>query len=519
MKGSDGRTDGEQHSLVRQKHTLTEPQKCSTMDNTHTHTHTLPAEAELRIECSTKKKGDNTNTTVTLLQGSCELFGAELAQNTPYPMEPGSKLALFTWHGCTLKVEDHAGLLLHQYVSTETNANVAHVNTHAQLEALRDKAVASLTSSSSSFNNNNNNNTIEESHSGPRVLLTGPGDCGKSSLQRILTAYAVKLGRSPIVVDLDPTHNSLSIPGTIAAAVVSSHESVSVSSHLNHEGSIIPATSSPLVFWNGSLDSSALFKMQITKLGESVTARMKHDVEARTAGCIINTPGIWADGEGYELLKHAIVALRVNVVLVLGHDRLYSMLSAHLLNTATATANVNSCKIIKLPRSGGVVSRDIALRRMHNQRSVKSYFHGETIVSAGGGDAGGGAAITTLMNQYTPYVVEVRFSDLRIFKLSTVSLATSMLPISQMQATDPVQLNAVEIGPVLKHAILAVSHPMAVEAYDKSHDNKELYLSNAAGFVVVEDVDMERNMIKLLSPCAGGLPSSTLLAGDVTWME
>merc|ERR1719215_1064670 len=63
--------------------------------------HTLPAEAELRLECNNKC---NPATWITLKKGSCELFGTELAQNLPYKVEAGSKLALFTWHGCTLSV-------------------------------------------------------------------------------------------------------------------------------------------------------------------------------------------------------------------------------------------------------------------------------------------------------------------------------------------------------------------------------------------------------------------------------
>ena len=44
---------------------------------------------------------------------------------------------------------------------------------------------------------------------------------------------------------------------------------------------------------------------------------------------VVNTMG-WVDGLGYELLLHAIVALRADVVLVVGQDRLYSQLSSEL---------------------------------------------------------------------------------------------------------------------------------------------------------------------------------------------
>lgn len=123
------------------------------------------------------------------------------------------------------------------------------------------------------------------------------------------------------------------------------------------------------------------------------------------------------------------------------------------------------------------------------------------------------------MSQYTPYQHEIAFSDLRIFQLSGISLTSSMLPKFQQQATDPVQLNPVEISSTLKQSILAVCHPLAVEAFDQTDDNSKLYLSGIAGFVVVEDVDIERNIVKLLSPCAGELPSMTLLMGEIKWTE
>jgi ABC-type protease/lipase transport system fused ATPase/permease subunit len=56
------------------------------------------------------------------------------------------------------------------YTSDETNANVSYVNTHAQLEVLRDEALAS-------------------NAAGPRVMIVGPPESGKSSLAKILVAY------------------------------------------------------------------------------------------------------------------------------------------------------------------------------------------------------------------------------------------------------------------------------------------------------------------------------------------
>jgi len=48
-------------------------------------------------------------------------------------------------------------------------------------------------------------------------MVVGPTDHGKSSVSQILAAYAVRLDRNPIFVDLDVGQGWASIPGCIGA--------------------------------------------------------------------------------------------------------------------------------------------------------------------------------------------------------------------------------------------------------------------------------------------------------------
>ena len=59
-----------------------------------------------------------------------------------------------------------------------------YLNSHAAMEQMRQKA------------------DLEETR-GPRVLVVGPTDVGKSTFCRLLVNYAVRCGRSPIFADLD----------------------------------------------------------------------------------------------------------------------------------------------------------------------------------------------------------------------------------------------------------------------------------------------------------------------------
>lgn len=84
---------------------------------------------------------------------------------------------------------------------------------------------------------------------------------------------------------------------------------------------------------------------------------MARDLDARASGLIVNTCG-WIDGDGFPVLMHAIHALSIDIVLVVGHDKLYS-------NFMTALeGNGRNVTVVKLPRSGGVVTKVRKLSHM-----------------------------------------------------------------------------------------------------------------------------------------------------------
>lgn len=115
-----------------------------------------------------------------LLSGTAEIFGTEILSEQTYTFV-GTKAAIFTYHGASLSVRGSPKVA---YVGGETPM-MSYANLHFTLERLRQQA----------------ENSREK---GPRVLILGAVDAGKSTLAKILTGYAVRQGRTPILVGLDP---------------------------------------------------------------------------------------------------------------------------------------------------------------------------------------------------------------------------------------------------------------------------------------------------------------------------
>ncbi|XP_020082571.1 protein CLP1 homolog [Ananas comosus] len=415
----------------------------------------LARESELRVEV-----GAAAPLRVRLLSGTAEIFGAELPPENWLPIPPRSKIAIFTWHGATIELD---GISEVEYVADETPM-VSYVNVHAILDGRRTHAKASQGSGL-------------DASQGPRVIVVGPTDSGKSTLCRMLLSWASKQGWKPTFVDLDIGQGSITIPGCIAATPVEMPIDAV-------EG--IPLEM-PIVYFYGHTTPNVnadLYKVLMKELAQTLEKQFSGNAESRAAGMVINTMG-WVEGLGYELLLQAVDTFKANVVLVLGQEKLCSMLKEVL----KSKPNVD---IVKLHKSEGVVLRNQKVRQKARSFRIREYFYG-------------------LSNDLSPHSNIINFSDVSIYRIGGGPQAPrSALPIGAEPVADPTRVVAVNINRDLLHLVLAVS-------YAKEPD--QIISSNVAGFIYVTDIDIQRKKIVCLTPCPGELPSKILVVGTLTWLE
>lgn len=419
----------------------------------------LQKESELRVEV-----GMDSPLKLQLVIGTAEVFGTELPPMFWMTFPAAHKFAVFTWHGCTIELD---GISEVAYVADETPM-VSYVNVHAVLERRRRKAKEALAASDAPSTN---------PPAGPRCIVVGPTDSGKSCLVRMLLGWAAREGWKPTYADLDIGQGSITIPGTVAATPVEMpiHPIEGVPLDL------------PLVYFYGHTTPSVnvdLYKVLVKELARTLDIQLVSNSEVQAAGMVINTMG-WVDGVGYELLLHAIETLRADVVLVLGQEKLYSMLQEVL----KVRPGVD---IVKLHKSGGVVNRNSKYRQRTRVLKTKEYFYG-------------------LSNDLSPHSSVANFSDLQVFRIGGGPQAPrSALPIGAEPTADPTRVVPVGFSRDLLHVVLAVSF---------AKDPEHLLSSNVAGFIYINEIDMQRKKVTYMAPCPGPLPSQLLLAGSLAWTE
>jgi polyribonucleotide 5'-hydroxyl-kinase len=252
--------------------------------STSIRTQDLAANTEYRFEVSFSR-----TLTVKLQSGTAEFFGTELAPSTTYSFQ-GTKGAIFTWHGCRLEI---GGEVESDYVAEETPM-MSCANLHFALELLRDRSVSS-----------------GSTEMGPRVLVVGPENSGKTSLVKIMTAYAAKTGRQPMVINLDPRQGMLSVPGSFSAAAYSSIVDIEEgwgSSPISGPSPI--PVKMPLVYHYGLKDpeEGKVFRPLVTRMALAVTSRLEEDNLSKQAGFIIDSSGAISQGKNgvYENIEHIV---------------------------------------------------------------------------------------------------------------------------------------------------------------------------------------------------------------------
>ncbi|XP_010485851.1 PREDICTED: protein CLP1 homolog [Camelina sativa] len=416
----------------------------------------LERESELRIEVSEEPLR------LRLVSGTAEIFSSELPPEIWRTFPPRLKFAVFTWYGATIEMD---GVTETDYTADETPM-VSYINVHAVLDARRRFAKASTSNE-------------PESSQGPRVIVVGPVDSGKSTLTKMLLSWAAKQGWKPTFVDLDVGQGSITIPGSIAATPIEMPLDPV-------EGFTLDMA---LVYYYGHITPSVnieLYKTLVKELAQVLERQFVGNPESRAAGMVINTMG-WIEGPGYELLLHAIDTFNASVVLVLGQEKLFSRLKDFL---SRSKSNVD---VVKLHKSGGVVARAREFRQSSRTSMIQEYFYG-------------------LSKELSPYANTSSFSDLQVFRIGGGPQAPmSALPIGSDRVSNPLRVTPVNIdNRDLLHSVLAVSY---------AEEPDQIVSSNVSGFVYVTEVDIPRKKITYLAPSPGTLPSKFLIAGSLSWLE
>ncbi|KFK37881.1 hypothetical protein AALP_AA3G041400 [Arabis alpina] len=415
----------------------------------------LERESELRIEVSEEPLK------LRVVNGTAEIFGSELPPEIWRTFPPRLKFAVFTWYGATIEMD---GVTETDYTADETPM-VSYINVHAILDARRHLAKASSPDD-------------PVASQGPRVIVVGPTDSGKSTLTKMLLSWAAKQGWKPTFVDLDVGQGSITIPGSIAATPIEMPLDTV-------EGFPLDMA---LVYYYGHATPSnnvELYKALVNELAQVLDRQFVGNPESRAAGMVINTMG-WIDGVGYELLLQAIDTFNASVVLVLGQEKLFSMLK----DVLKSKSNVD---VVKLHKSGGVVSRTGKVRQRARSYRFQEYFYG-------------------LSKELSPYANTMGFYDLQVFRIGGGPQAPrSALPIGSDPVSNPLRVTPVNIEDRdLLHSVLAVSY---------AEEPDQIVSSNVSGFVYVTEVDIRGKKITFLAPSPGILPSKILVAGSLSWLE
>lgn len=480
------------------------------------------------------------------------------APGAPAPTTPGAGAG-----GCQV-----------EYTAEETPM-VEYANVHFALDSMRQEAKTTAASTG----------TRRE---GPRVLILGPEDAGKTSLAKILTGYAIKSGQQPVVVNLDPSEGMLSVPGSLTAAAFRTMIDIEQGWGSSPMSGPSPVpVKLPITYFYGlpsPLDADgSVYKPIVSRMALAVTGRLAEDENARESGIIVDAPGILGQGKGgcSEIIHHIVTEfssmftllimspllavpyrasannIPVSTILVLGSERLYSLMVKSYDNKPTSNPTTSSnerISVVKLAKSGGVVDRDQSFMKSLRESQIRSYFFGNPIPSTASSALSLSATSSTTNITLSPHAQQLDFDSLTIYNIVIggddeneddeydpsrfLGANDSLLPgdsgerettpnplqnLQQQLQTQQQQQqqgeNAASAQPApfkkltgqpsmaLENTLLAITHAAPNASPSEIRD------SSIMGFLYVVDVDDKKGKIRVLAPVGGRVPSRAMTWG------
>ncbi|KAF9564418.1 hypothetical protein CPC08DRAFT_705370 [Agrocybe pediades] len=476
-------------------------------------TWTLGPESEYRFELD-----PGTSVAIKLVKGQAEIFGFELVEGMVHLFGFECKAAVFTWRGCVIEVTGEPST---EYVSDETPMK-NYANLHIALEQMRVRALRRIRGSPVPPHE------VTKKSDPPRILILGPEHSGKTSVCKILANYAVRMGQgwTPFIVNVNPSEGGWAAPGTISAApILGPIPTASPANPLGNAATTAPLSLTanalfPLAYWYGYSETKRnplLMDRMIRNLGENLNDRFELDTQGQASGLLVDTPASFSTGPAsnthrQKLIKACIEAFKINMIVVVGHEK---------LNVEMQRTYGSQLTVVKIPKSGGVVELDYSYREKVQQYALHGYMYGQVIKPPPGVTKGifGGEKLDELL--LSPSSTVINFEDLQIFRIGSESMAPSdALPVgaartvSEMQ---PVAVDPASPGSGLLNAVLALLSPPN-EDENERYDEEILDLT-IEGFLVVTNIDIPKRKMTVLAPNRSTFTGRTAVVGSFEWQE
>jgi len=125
--------------------------------------------------------------------------------------------------------------------------------------------------------------------------------------------------------------------------------------------------------------------------------------------------------------------------------------------------------------------------------------------------------------QFSPARIDLKLSNLSFVRAGGLQLSEGMRSMGDSSGPGVTDLVQVTPSAELLNSVLAVINPPddfnAAESSNSSQLPLDLIKCNVAGFIVVVQLNLESNVMTVLSPCPGALPSKFILVGSIKWTE
>ena len=277
-----------------------------------------------------------------LKSGSANICGTPLVINKPYYFTGTNKfistfltavLSIVQWPIQVPNQSSKASLNLwwskigSQPLDNFETVDVSHYltnikNIHAHLEVARLKSKQFFLKNNILFSQqlieNLDSGLAVDTKSGPKCMIIGPTDVGKSTLCKFLLNYAVGSGFKPSFVDLDIGQSVLH-QGIITGSIINSLIKIS------RVGDESPSLSDSVSYFYGNLSPDAnisFYSFQCSNLQHALKERSRRDLINLYSGSIINTCG-WVTPKGCLLIEHLISIFQPIYLIVIGSNDLY----------------------------------------------------------------------------------------------------------------------------------------------------------------------------------------------------